>query len=348
MFNRARSPNVELLKQCGAALHESGHFGEALYCLDLAIQRDPFNPAARWHRSLCELALGRYAAGWADYEYRVSQLPEYNARPDLEWINEPTVESLTRRNVIVHAEQGIGDEIMFASCIPDLCDVAKDVRLISDARLCELFTRSFPCEGIFATGETVPEERDTLHIFAGSLPHAFRRSRDAFPGHSYLSAEPRSFPHKDEYLHVGFAWRGGTPETRGALRSLDYRQLEALYYSDSVMAHSLQHDARSGEYVGVPHVPDFADFARLARTIKSLDYVVTVQCSIAHLCGALGVPCLVLLSAAPEWRYGAHGAAMPWYSSVELARQERLGDWSRPLALARERVESLARNKQRA
>lgn len=358
--------DIPKLKLAGIALHEAGHFHDALYVLELAATQSPHDPSIRWHRSLVLLALGAYSLGWPDYEYRCSQLPEHAQKPGL-FTYWPTVEMLRGRNVIVHAEQGIGDEIMFASCVPDLCKVAEHVFITCDRRLLTLFAQSFTrgnsnCVALgVETHAEAPQaiaapRGDWLHVFAGSLPHAFRQTGASFPGDAYLKAESsHDFSHF-KALNVGLCWRGGTVNTRGALRSIDagivHKEL-VRPVNDRVHFHCLQHDYQNGEpgYWGIAEWRElFSDFAALASYVKSLDLVVTVQCSIAHLAGALGVPCLVLLSAAPEWRYGAitgpeSNMRMPWYRSVTLLRQERLGDWTRPLALARERVEALAYQK---
>ncbi len=77
---------------------------------------------------------------------------------------------------------------------------------------------------------------------------------------------------------------------------------------------------------------DFNDLEALAARIAAVDVVVTVDAMPAHLAGALGVPALVLLPFAADWRWGDSGQRSPWYPSLRLARQSLPGDWSRPMA----------------
>jgi hypothetical protein len=70
---------------------------------------------------------------------------------------------------------------------------------------------------------------------------------------------------------------------------------------------------------------DFDDTAALTRL---MDTVATVDTSVAHLCGALGHPALVMLPWLPDWRWGLEGRHTPWYASLELLRQDAAGDWS--------------------
>jgi hypothetical protein len=77
--------------------------------------------------------------------------------------------------------------------------------------------------------------------------------------------------------------------------------------------------------------PEIDDFDQLAGLAAAMDVIVTVQTTLVHLCGAIGQACRVLVPQVPEWRYGAHGARMPWYESVTLYRQDRPGSWSEPM-----------------
>lgn len=358
-FNMLRGAGLDpaRLAACGIFAHEHGDYEGARYLLDAALAIRPLDPLASWHRSLVGLALHEFETAWTDYAYRGAVLGKgAQFYGDDACILCPFPDNFRGRRVIVHGEQGIGDEIMFASCIPDLCAIARDVTLTCDPRLVNLFSDSLVCERVQSRYEPAPPEiaRDALHVYAGSLPHAFRRSRAAFSGAPYLDAFRRIAtrisssggslspipPLSDRRANVGLCWNGGTPETRGALRSINAHALRRAL-PDAARYWALTHDDLTNMYAIVPDCNLFADFRTLAAFVKSLDLVVTVQCSIAHLCGALGVPCVVLLSAAPEWRYGAYGERMPWYSSLTLARQERLGDWTRPLLVARERIEKL-------
>jgi len=86
--------------------------------------------------------------------------------------------------------------------------------------------------------------------------------------------------------------------------------------------------------------PLMDDFASTAALIEQLDLVITVDTAVAHLAGALGKPTWLLLSAAPDWRWMLGRDDSPWYPSIRLFRQSKLGDWSEPLSRL---TETLAR-----
>jgi ADP-heptose:LPS heptosyltransferase len=84
--------------------------------------------------------------------------------------------------------------------------------------------------------------------------------------------------------------------------------------------------------------PLMDDFASTAALIEQLDLVITIDTAVAHLAGALGKPTWLLLSAAPDWRWMLGRDDSPWYPSMRLFRQAKLGNWSEPLARLREEL----------
>ena len=80
------------------------------------------------------------------------------------------------------------------------------------------------------------------------------------------------------------------------------------------------------------------DYEETAALIGALDLVITVCSSVVHLAGALGKPVWVLVPTCPEWRYLQSGETMPWYPSVRLVRQRRLGEWGDTISAAREMI----------
>ncbi len=68
-------------------------------------------------------------------------------------------------------------------------------------------------------------------------------------------------------------------------------------------------------------------YARTAGAIELLDLVITVDTSVAHLAGAMGKPVWVLLPHAPDFRWMRGRADSPWYPTMTLFRQEKIGNW---------------------
>ena len=331
----------------GIALQEQGQFSAALAHYERLIAAHPEVIEYRWNRAIAHLYQGDFERGWADYELRHTRGGRDVRRrfPLPEWGGG----DLGGRHILVYGEQGLGDEIMFASCVPDLLRLAGGVVLECDGRLAGLFQRSFPAAAV--QGAPRDAERGWLRAHPqldrqsaiGSLPRFLRRRAADFPQHhGYLVADPARvaewksrLSERNGKLNVGLSWRGGTLKTREAIRSLTFDQCSPWLKSRSCQFVCMQRGdcadavaAAQGLGAGLAWWPQaLQDTDELAALIDALDLVISVDNTIVHLAGALGQRCWVLLSHAPDWRYGWRGERMPWYPSVKLLRQTRPGDW---------------------
>jgi tetratricopeptide (TPR) repeat protein len=329
----------------GHALRDSGQPDAALAEYDAVLAAGAAHGDAEVNRAHTLLMRGDYARGWDAYERRFAAsrfAPREFGFP--QWQGGET----RGKAILVFGEQGLGDEIMFASCIPDL--IAREGRCVIECngRLQKLFLRSFgmPVHG----GEKSDDPGWTRaypdlgwQIPVGGLPRIFRRDAAAFQSRApgYLSADParvaewkRRFAELGAKVNarrlVGLAWRGGTAGTRGGLRSLELPALAPLVAVPGVRFVSLQHgDARMEigrcrSELGMP-IDDWegtgADIDELAAMIAALDLVVSIDNTTAHVAGGLGVPLWILLPRGAEWRYGYDATRMPWYPRARLFRQ---------------------------
>lgn len=295
------------------------------------------------NESFAHLALRNWRKGWELYSRTVGSMnrPIRDYKDAELWLGEKTP------SLVVYTDQGIGDDLMFASCLPDVRNVAARTIIDCERRLEGLFRRSFPWAEVYGTRtsdapfwlSTIEPKHKTL---ISELPRHFRSADADFPGKPYLVADPtrrtmyRALLDNIRLVNprrpkIGLAWTGGLPNTGRTRRSLtldDMRPiLKAFPEADFV---SLQYmDAPEAEAAGIHHFP-FAtqtrDYDDTAALVAELDAVVTVQTAIVHLCGGLGVPCSVIVSDRPVWRYGSEGERMPWYGGVKLFRKTG-GDW---------------------
>jgi tetratricopeptide (TPR) repeat protein len=340
----------------GVALHELGRAEEALTAFERALAHDPGCVAARFHRAIALLALGRFAEGWPDYELRLrSEDRPQRAIPGVRWHGEP----LNGRTLLVYAEQGVGDEILFASCLPDVIRAAGQCIVECDARLARIYSRSFP-EAKVIGGSQHEEIRLPIgmtvdyHVPVGSLPFHFRRTSGDFPSEArYLRPDPARVAAWRERLAaigpdltVGLSWRGGTLRSRGPARSIDLAALAEMLRTPGVCWVSLQRGAEAEELdavwrqcgVQIRSWPDaLEDLDEAVALVAALDLTVGIDNTVAQLGGAAGRPVWLLLPVGAEWRYGVAGNQMIWYPSARLFRQTKAGQWShavRPVAEA--------------
>ena len=152
----------------------------------------PEDATAQWNLGLLQLALGRLDAGWAGYEWR-RRTEDFKLR-DFgfpEWDGG----SLVGKAILLYAEQGVGDEVLFASCIPEVIEGAGWVVIECEPRLEQLFKRSFPQATVVGVKR---EERGWLNGLGqvdcqcaiGSLPKYLRPTVESFPAENvYLKAD---------------------------------------------------------------------------------------------------------------------------------------------------------------
>jgi tetratricopeptide (TPR) repeat protein len=362
---RLQPDDAELHNNRGDVLRRMGRMPEALASFETALQLRPDYPDARFHRSLALLALARFDEGWRDYEHRwrseaflARSSDAATASLRTRFVAEGDVEDLADRRVLVVAEQGIGDVVMFASILPDLIAAAGEVALLCERRLHRLFAASFPQISLIDSAPP-PSDAFDLVLPIGGLARLFRRRREDFPGRPYLAAGPaalerwrRALGPKTAPLRVGVSWRGGTATTGHRDRSLELSDLRPILDLAECEVICLQYGDPRAEVAALnERLPrsirlfapaEIADFEDLAGLIQTLDAVVSVQNTNVHLAGALGAPGLAMIPHVAEWRYGAAGAAMPWYETVELFRQGADRDWAPVIRDIAERLRQMA------
>ena len=328
----------------GALANYSGFFtntgtpDKAIELCDKAIAKEPDLVVAHWNRALALLESGEWERGWEEHEWGLKPTKHVSAmRVDRKIGEIPTWDGTPGKTVIITGEQGLGDEIMFASMIPDVKAVGCAPILECHKRLVTLFEKSFnvPCFGTREdTSISWPFDYKIDHrIQSGSLGKFFRRSAEAFPGTPYLKADPVE---KGDKFRIGISWTGGAKAGRIKTRTVPLSWWQPILQSDCEFV-SLQYTDQRAEIEIVEKLGyeikqfDFmidrnADYYETAKVVASCDLVISICTSVIHLAGALGVPCWVMVPNKPAWRYGAKGK-MPWYKSVRLYRQNQNDSW---------------------
>lgn len=332
---------------------DNGRFkeGEALTRKILAI--DPNHANAQANLGFCQLAQRNWE-GWKGYRKTIGS----DWRPKVQYGDEPEWDGSPGKRVALYGDQGLGDEISFASMLPDAADICAKLVLDCDERLESLFKRSFPNVRIYGTRRAKEGrwDKDDWKIDAslplGQIGEYFRTTDDSFPGTPYLIPCPDRvqmwkalFAAKQKPI-IGIAWTGGIPKTNSRNRRVTLEDFLPVF--NAVDAHyvSLQYKDASREltefkakhpkidieqYKFSTLTNDYDDTAAL---IDSLDYVVCIQTAVAHTAGALGTPVTVLLPVATQWRYGTAHDSIPWYRCLHVIRQAKTGSWSKEIERA--------------
>jgi tetratricopeptide (TPR) repeat protein len=339
-------PPRHVLANMGSALHYTGLYAEAAQVFLRVLAGHPNDHVARCSLGQLQLAQCIWSDGWDNFSARYSSgAVPFRPMPYPQWKGQCSA----RGTLLVLADEGIGDEIMYASCLQDAAKRVGQVIVECEPRLTRLFSRSFPQVKVVGTERQNDSSwlkglpQPDWQVPASELPALFRRSDSDFPVHDgYISAEPervafwrsRLMENHGAKWKVGISWRGGTVKTRGRARTMSPQSWRPILDQENIAFVNLQYGRYEEELaalnrLGCQRVHDYpqADFDETAALVASLDLVVTVCTTVVHLAGALGQPVWVLTPLSPGWRYTTARDTMPWYPSSVLFRQPELGRW---------------------
>lgn len=336
---------------------DRGDVDEALALYERVLASDPHNAQARLNRAILFLMRGELKKGWRDYEYRLRikgrtiaadhGLPEWDGKP------------ADRKTLLVTTEQGLGDQIMFASLIPELAERVGKVILESEARLVPLFARSFPDVAVeaaqmqnrggtsVASYEWLKQQKQKPHaaIALGSLPRVLRKEVSAFPNpHVFLTTDSAERERWAQWLKtqgsgpfVGLCWRSGHV---AGLRAAQYAPLErwAEFIRECPAAPvSVQYDIRadeletlsrlSGRSILVPPALDQKqEIDRTSAMISTLQAVISAPTSVSWIAAALGIPTFKILYNNSWTSFGERYE--PFAPSCRCMSPKVGGDWN--------------------
>ncbi len=266
-----------------------------------------------WKNRLCHARM--LSGDYSNYDGWQFRSPYVAALVTHQYLDSPMWRGELTNKLLIMAEQGVGDEILFASIIPEALVRAREVIFECDARLIPIFQRSFPrLTCVPRTEEKIDEALPRWNaykadhwILLADLAMLFRRKVEYFPGKPFLKPLP-SDKYKDR---IGISWRG----RMGEYKPHDFEIKDPL---------SLQYDLRWDEDVEVPDIDLRNDLEGVFSLCSSLKKVVCVSTSVAHIAASIGTPVDLVL--APKntgvdnrlnWRWGL-GSKTPWYKSVTV------------------------------
>ncbi len=347
------------------ALWAIGEVDDACRHFTEATRLAPDMARAHWNSACCHLVAGQFEIGWREYEWR-DRCGEVaiDRYPQPRWRGEP----LAGKCILVHGEQGIGDEILFASCLPELIAQAGHCIVICDPRLQTLLARSFPGASVLG----YPRRKDLapvtiqtktpidFQVPAGSVPQFLRRSQGNFPKRKrFLLADPTArkawrtrYEKLGPGLTIGISWRAGGQPAERRKRTTSLEQWMPILSTPGVHFVNLQYGETSDELdharrqLGVtihdwPEADPLVDLDGFAAKVAALDKVISVGNATVHMAGALGVPAWNILPKVPAWRWMIRGDESLWYPSVKLFRQSERGEWAPVFAHVAMRLQEL-------
>lgn len=346
-FGEARS-------NLGRALQALGQLADAEHEYHEALKIDPDN--AQCHVNLAMLLLltqhdgnDRSDRGWREYEWRwkVSVLADHRLTQTTApaWSGEP----LDGKHLLIVGEQGIGEQVMFATMIPDVLTLGARITIDCDSRLVPVYNRSFPSVTVRALSDDGKPDHSEFdyHCAIGSLPRhlgtPMHRTGARTP---LLQAGPdRVAELKSRYASlgtgpvIGISWRSESP-TYFDQKNISLEQWSPIFQAASGATFvNLQYGDTKAELTHVQkalgiHIHSDTNIDALinlddhAAQIAAVDQVISISNATVHLAGALGTHCTLMIGPVPLWHWFLDRSDSPWYDSVEIYRRSMDDDWT--------------------
>jgi Tfp pilus assembly protein PilF/ADP-heptose:LPS heptosyltransferase len=349
---------TDALSLTGNVLHALGDLKAALHHYDAALKINPNAADAHYNKAQALLTTGQFAHAWDHYEWRLSwdmtvrvgqSRSVERVAPD--WDGKPK-----DKPILVIPEQGLGDQIFFASMLTDLQGVAPGSTVCLEPRLVPLLQRSFEKLNFSSPYDIDAEQciKDgtfSAQTHIGSLGKFFRADATDLSkiSKSYLKADLsktddlRNRLAKPNRILCGISWCSKNADI-GTEKSLSLETLVPVLTEEGVDFVDLQYgDTAEERYrlnqnhgVQVQHLDDVDntnDLDSLAALISACDIVITISNVTAHIAAAIGKPTLVMLPNSPSlfWYWHRERSDSPWYPTAILIRQQFPNNWSEVL-----------------
>jgi tetratricopeptide (TPR) repeat protein len=341
----------------GWVFHVLKSYDEAEYYLRKSIDLDPNHAHAQEHLAHMYLKVFRFSEGWSlnESRWKVDGLKTMNLCS-----KKPRWQKANVKTLLVWAEQGIGDQILYSSMLNDLAEFPQRKIVSLDKKLLDVFRRSFPSYEFINKETVVPEEMYDEHIPIGSLGGILRNSLECFQRARYPyifddAIRTQSIKSRPEFANkvtCGISW-GSINKKLGDDKSIPIQDLYPILKMSDIEFVNLQYGnikstlIRVKEEIGkqiinLDEVDLLEDVDGALSIISACDIIVTSSNSTAHLAGALGKETLLLVpySVGQFWYWHAVDGKSIWYPSVKVFEQAQQGDWSAPVNAVKKYLES--------
>jgi tetratricopeptide (TPR) repeat protein len=346
----ALQPNfVEAQNNLGNALHLKADFFAALEAHRRVLEIQPDMAMAHWSIGLILLLQGDFQQGWLEYDWR-KKVPKFRevisryARPV--WDGS----ELGGKRILLHCEQAYGDTLHFARYIPLVARRGGEIVLFYPPAMRRLL-QTLDAQIEFAQPEPLPDFESHCPLPSLPLVMGLISPTDVPWNGPYLKSDPADrlkfadvIAQGEGKLKVGLVWAGRALPPG---RSVPLQMLAALAHP-GVQFYSLQIGEGAQEAKSPPEgmnlidaTDRIGDFADSAALMDQLDLIVTIDTAAAQLAGALGKPVWTLLKRVPDWRWLLDREDSPWYPTMRLFRQEKIGDWQAPVNRLAEALKGL-------
>jgi tetratricopeptide (TPR) repeat protein len=336
--------NIAVLTNMAAIALEDGDYDKCLEYHELILNQQPLHSSILSSKGRILLTLGRLKEG---FELNEHGLGIESCRGALHPTSKAAWRGRYCNKLLITYEQGLGDTIHFIRYAQFCKFHANKVYLLCPPEISGLMKS---CPWLDGVVQTICENEFDEHISVMSLPHIFGTTLENIPAAiPYLYARKSKVEAnliKNDKLKVGLVW-AGNPRRHSIKASMvdkkrsitfdHYKPL--LELSDEITFYNLQY----GEVVeGIENpIKNAKDYEDTAAVIAQLDLVVTVDTSVAHVTGAMGIPVWILSRYSGCWRWLTERSDSPWYPTARLFRQPRPDDWTSVISEVHESLKKL-------
>jgi tetratricopeptide (TPR) repeat protein len=340
-FKQALSLNpqsTETLYNIAYVLKNMGRAHESLEYYNKVIAQEPDNTGAHIGRAQAHLMVGNYTQGWQDLEWRLGGPYSYTQECARYLLHN---QSLRNKKILLRAEWGIGDTLMFIRYAQLFHEQGAYVmvHLIHESLVPLLRAQPYIDE-VFGPDQPAPAFH--LQVPMISLPIVFGTTLENMAWRiPYICVDNRlqtywkNYLTHDNSIKIGICWHGNTIHSSEKFIPLWHiahlANMPGISLYSLQKKHGLEQLADQSFAKTIKLLPDFVDqtpFLDTAAIMKNLDLVITVDTSIAHLAGALGIPVWVVLPHIADWRWMQSRTDSPWYPTMKLFRQSSQDNWT--------------------
>ena len=306
------------------------------------LKEHPKNSEVLYRQSAFALMLESFEEGWKNYEYRWSVFPMNKATWPIQ--DKAVWKGEKGKHVAMWREQGIGDDIIFLSLVPEVKEMCSSLSVYIDPRLQDLCKHAMPEINFVKDIEALQGVECDYHLPLGSVPGLMRNDISDFDRtvRGYLKADPqrveliRNELKLEGKTAIGISWKSF--KTRYKTKSVQLKDMERIFSGLDVVLVNLQYgdvedeirefkEATGIDVLQCTSVDNREDLDGLAALIEACDLVVSITNVTVHLAGALAKEIWVLLPYVPNFWWGSDRPDSIWYPSASLYRQPTLNDW---------------------
>ena len=344
-------PNyAEAYNNLGVLAQEEGQMEDALKYYQCAIKVNPNYAEAHRHYGMALLLTGDFLHGWKEHEWRWRR---HNISYQKKSFSQPWWDGsiLERKTILVWTEQGVGDEIMFASMLDDLLQMNANILVECEPRLVPLFQRSFSQIQFFPrenpSNPKLLNPNIDYQIPVGSLGQWLRQDESRFrrPKLSYLLAcSDKESKLRRKYqalakdkLLIGISWKS-TNQRVGKIKSTSLKNWTTILSQPNCYFINLQYgdvDAEIKQYTSGSNTSIYIDkeinslmsLDDFTAQVSALDLIISTSNTTVHVAGALGKDVWTLIPYISDWKWMLTREDTPWYPTMKIFRQSKIGDW---------------------